>query len=156
MPAAILFHPEPVHQHPGQVLARRDAPDEDQTGFGLERSQEAVQGLPERGVSEVVETGTPTRRRDDDSRIQSNEAPAGALEDAGSPPDEREPRRLIRCRRLHRSARARAAPDAVSSCQAISPGTPRQSSRRRFVSESAIERSGPNPNTLPSTTKPPS
>src|SRR5262249_22024894 len=84
MPRSIAFQHQAVHEHAGQIFARRDAAHEVQAGLGLEGPEEPLEWLPEGGIAEVVEAGPAAGRGEHAVRVQAEESPSRTGHDAGA------------------------------------------------------------------------
>src|SRR2546427_2636319 len=82
MPRPIALQHEAVHQHAGQILARREAAHEVQAGLALERPDETLERFPEHGIAEVVEAGPPARHGQHAVPVQAEKSTSGG-QDAG-------------------------------------------------------------------------
>ncbi len=87
IPRPIPLQHEAVHQHAGQILARREAAEEVQAGLALERSEKTRERFPERGIAEVVETGPAARQGQHVLRIEAQQSTSRRREAGAAAPD---------------------------------------------------------------------
>src|SRR5262249_27363069 len=106
-PLPIALQQQPVHQHAGQIFARRDAAHEVQASLALQRAEEPLERLAERGLSEVVKAGSAARGGPHAAPVPGEESPPWAGHNAGPVAHAIEPAPLPGTSAMHRRSHQR-------------------------------------------------